>query len=65
MPDDVVYEVLKAVFNHMDLLVAVHAETDDLLTAETVSAAIALAERNGEPYHPGALRFYREMGWIS
>jgi len=64
MPDDVVYEVLKAIHEHAELLYAVHAEARSLLTPEGVSSAIEVAGRSGESFHPGALRYYRELGWI-
>jgi hypothetical protein len=64
MPDDVVYRLLQAVFRHMDLVLATQGEAANVLTPDQVAIAVSLAERNGEPYHPGALRFYRELGWI-
>lgn len=64
MPDDVVYGLLEAVFEHRDLILAAHGGAAQLWTPEFLSTAIALGERNGEPYHPGALRFYQEQGWI-
>jgi TRAP transporter TAXI family solute receptor len=64
MPEDVVYGLLEAVFNHLDLIFAAQGEAANVLTPEYLAKAVPLAERNGEPYHPGALRFYREQGWV-
>lgn len=65
MPDDVVYEVLKAVYDHSELLYAVHPEGPSLLSPEGVAHAVDIARRSGDAFHPGALRYYRERGWIS
>ncbi|MBA7566015.1 MAG: TAXI family TRAP transporter solute-binding subunit [Dehalococcoidia bacterium] len=64
MPEDIVYYVLKAVFNHKDMLIATQADFEDQLTAEAVAASVAISQVTGIPFHPGALKFYREMGWI-
>ena len=64
MPEETVYEVLKAVYDRSDILFAAHAESRVQFTAEGIASAMATATRNGEAFHPGALRFYREMGWI-
>ena len=65
IPDDVVYGLLESVFNHLDLIVAAQADAGELLTPEFIQVAVPLAERNGESYHPGALAFYRDLGWLS
>ena len=65
MPDDVVYEVLKAVYERSDILFAAHAESRNQFSPYGVAAALTAAERSGEQFHPGALRFYREMGWVA
>jgi TRAP-type uncharacterized transport system substrate-binding protein len=65
MSDDVVYEVCKAVFTHIDILLAAHPSSGRQLTPEGISTAIALAEKNGQSYHPGALKYYRERGWLA
>jgi len=62
--DDAVYEVIKAVYEHAELLYAVHAEAHTLLSPEGIARAFEIAEQTGEVFHPGALRFYRELGWI-
>jgi len=62
--DDVVYGVCEAVFKHLDVLAAAHPSAVVLLTPEYVASAVALAQSNDEPYHPGALRYYRDRGWI-
>lgn len=41
-----------------------HAESRVQFSAEGISAALVTAQRNGESFHPGALEFYRDMGWI-
>ena len=64
MPDDTVYEVLKAVYEHSDILFAAHAESRLRFSPDGIAAGLAAAERSGDEFHPGALRFYREMGWV-
>jgi len=64
IPEDIVYYTVKALFNHNDILVAAHADFESQLTAEAVAASVAISQRTGIPFHPGALKFYREMGWI-
>jgi TRAP transporter TAXI family solute receptor len=64
MPEDVVYYTVKALFNHTDILVAAHSGFKSQLNAEAVAAAVAISQTTGIPFHPGALKFYREMGWI-
>ena len=65
MPDHIVYGLLEAVFRHLDLITVAQGEASDVLTAEYLSVAVPLAERSGEPYHPAALSFYRDIGWVS
>lgn len=65
IPDDVVYEVLKAIYDHEELLYSVHEEARSLLAREGVSHAMDVAGRTGDAFHPGALRYYRERGWIA
>jgi len=64
LPDDVVYAVCEAVFNHLDILVAAHAPTAGMLTPEAIATAVALAGKSNLTYHPGALAYYRDRGWI-
>jgi TRAP transporter TAXI family solute receptor len=64
MPEDIVYYTLKAVFNHRDMLIAAQSNFEDQLTTEAVVASAAISQRTGIPFHPGALKFYREMGWL-
>ncbi len=64
LPEDVVYDAVKALFKHKDILIAAHAEFASQLTPEAVAAFVASAERSGLPVHPGAMKFYREMGWV-
>lgn len=55
MPDDAAYLLTKTVFEHLDELYAVHVAAKDtkLDTAPLYK---------GAPYHPGAIRFYKEAG---
>lgn len=55
MPASLAYEIVKAVFEHHDEMVATHASA-----AETVLENVT---RNTVlQYHPGAVRYYREKG---
>ena len=55
LPDDLVYELVKAVFENHDDLVKAHPSA-----VETIPANVS---RNTVlPFHPGALRYYREKG---
>jgi hypothetical protein len=62
MPDDIVYDVVKAVFNHKEVLEAAGAGA--YLTPEAIAKSTTIGEGMGVPFHPEALRFYRDMGWI-
>jgi len=64
MPEDIVYYTVKALFKHKDILVATHAEFEGQMTAEALANSLAISQKTGIPFHPGALKFYREMGWI-
>lgn len=65
MPDEIVYEVCRAVFDHLDILLAAHPSSGRQLTPEGVASAIALAEKLGQSYHPGALKYFRDKGWLN
>jgi TRAP transporter TAXI family solute receptor len=62
--EDIVYYAVKALFNHKDILIAAHAEFASQLTPEAVVAFLTKAEQSGMTVHPGALKFYQEMGWV-
>ena len=55
MPDDIAYEITKAVFENHDRMVTVHATARDTL-AENI------ANDTFVPLHPGAARYYKEIG---
>jgi TRAP transporter TAXI family solute receptor len=57
-PDEVVYEVARAVLEHFDDFTRLHAAFAPLDPREMVRAAIRA------PLHPGAERYYRERGWL-
>ncbi|MBU1712538.1 MAG: TAXI family TRAP transporter solute-binding subunit, partial [Proteobacteria bacterium] len=54
MPDDFVYEVVKKTFENVDILIATHASAKDVVAAKILTSPI--------PLHPGAVKYYREIG---
>ncbi|WP_138473220.1 TAXI family TRAP transporter solute-binding subunit [Poseidonocella sp. HB161398] len=56
-PDDVVYAVVKAVFDNFDDFKRLHPAFARLDEAEMISSGLTA------PLHPGALRYYQERGW--
>ncbi len=57
LPEDVVYHVVKAVFDNLDEFRKQHPAFMRLDVQEMTRDGLAA------PLHPGALRFYKEMGW--
>ena len=55
MPDQLAYDITRLLFEHQAELVAVHREAANLKPATETTASPA-------PFHPGAIRFYRERG---
>jgi len=55
MPEDLVYKLVKAVFEHKDYLEKIHPFAKYTTPENTLKAAPI-------PLHPGALRYYRELG---
>jgi TRAP transporter TAXI family solute receptor len=55
MPDQLAYDITRVLFEHKADLVAVHAEAARLQPATDATASPA-------PFHPGAIRYYRECG---
>jgi len=55
MPDQMAYDISRLLFEYQAELAAVHAEAARLRPASETTAAPA-------PFHPGAIRFYRERG---
>ena len=55
MPESLAYEITKAIFEHHDDLVATHAAASETIVDN-------VGRNDFIPYHPGAVRYYREMG---
>ena len=55
MPEQLAYDITRLLFEHQAELVAVHREAANLKPATETTASPA-------PFHPGAIRFYRERG---
>ena len=58
IPEETVYQVVKAVFDNFDRFKGLHPAFADLEPEEMI------ADGNSAPLHPGAERYYREQGWI-
>jgi TRAP transporter TAXI family solute receptor len=58
VPADTVYQVVKAVFDNFDEFKKLHPALAHLTPEEMVKNG------NSAPLHDGALRFYREKGWV-
>ena len=56
--DDVVYEVVRSVFENIDDFRKLHPSFANLDPAEMISTGISA------PLHPGAARYYKEKGWM-
>jgi len=55
LPDDVVYDIVKAFFANHDRMVKVHPTAQESVVGN-------LKRNEFLPYHPGAARYYREIG---
>jgi hypothetical protein len=58
VPNEVVYEVVKAVFENFDSFKRLHPAFANLKKEEMVSDALSA------PLHPGAAKYYKEAGLI-
>ncbi|RED18305.1 TAXI family TRAP transporter solute-binding subunit [Pontivivens insulae] len=58
-PDDVVYEIVRTVFENFDAFRYAHPAFE-LLDPQSMAT-----DGLSAPLHPGAARYYREQGWIS
>ncbi|NVD36887.1 TAXI family TRAP transporter solute-binding subunit [Marinobacter lutaoensis] len=58
VPEDVVYEVVKAVFENFDSFKRLHPAFANLKKEEMVKDALSA------PLHPGAAKYYKEVGLI-
>ncbi len=58
VPDDVVYTVVKAVFDNFDDFKKLHPAFANLTEKEMITESISA------PLHPGAVKYYKERGWM-
>jgi TRAP transporter TAXI family solute receptor len=58
VPDDVVYETVKAVFDNFDRFKGLHPAFENLTPEEMVTEGLSA------PLHPGAEKYYQEQGWL-
>lgn len=54
LPEDLVYEVMKAIFNHVEELLPIHPVAKTWIANPLACAVL--------PYHSGALKYYKEKG---
>ncbi len=59
MPEEIVYTVVKAVFENLDDFRGLHPAFANLKEAEMIKDGLSA------PLHPGAEKYYKEKGWIS
>lgn len=52
---DIIYKILKAMFDHKKDLVAVHSQAKELTIKSAVIQTVV-------PYHPGAVKYFKEKG---
>ncbi len=57
MDEKTAYNIIKAVFEHRDELIRVHKEAENFKLENQKTAAAG-----GIPWHPGALRYFKEKG---
>ena len=57
MADEVVYEVVRAVFENLDDFRKLHPAFATLKPEDMISTGLSA------PLHPGAARYYQEQGW--
>jgi TRAP transporter TAXI family solute receptor len=57
MDETTAYNILKAVFDHRDELIRVHKEAENFKLENQKTAAAG-----GIPWHPGAIRYFKEKG---
>jgi uncharacterized protein len=55
LPDDLVYQLVKAVFENQPRLAKASPAASDTLLQNVVKNTFL-------PFHPGAIRYYREIG---
>jgi len=58
VPDDVVYEVVKAVFENFDRFKRLHPAFENLTQEQMITEGLSA------PLHPGAEKYYKEQGWM-
>jgi TRAP transporter TAXI family solute receptor len=58
VPDDVVYEVVKAVFDNFERFKGLHPAFANLKEEDMIKDGLSA------PLHPGAERYYKERGWM-
>jgi TRAP transporter TAXI family solute receptor len=54
LPDDLVYKMTKAIFDHQDFLITVHKKAADMNLKDAVKVPC--------PMHPGAIHYFKEVG---
>ncbi len=58
VPDDVVYVVVKAVFDNFDQFKQLHPAFANLKEEQMIKDGLSA------PLHPGAEKYYKERGWM-
>ncbi len=58
VPDEVIYQVVKAVFDNFDRFKGLHPAFENLTPEDMISTGLSA------PLHPGAEKYYKEQGWM-
>ena len=58
VPEDVVYNVVKSVFDNFDRFKGLHPAFENLEPQDMISQGLSA------PLHPGAEKYFREQGWL-